>query len=87
MRRKIRIATLSVGRCFVHQAEGADLVGAIVQAASAWRVTAVAGGEVTAECAEGTTRTFPHELLVAEIPREGYNRLQEVHRARLEEAD
>ena len=87
MRRKIRLSTLSVGRCFMHQAEGADLVGAVVQAASAWRVTEVGGEELVAECAEGTARSFPGDLLVVELPREGYMRLQEVHRERLEEAD
>ncbi len=87
MRRKIPLSSLSVGRCFVHQAEGADLVGAIVQAASAWRITETGDGDLMAECAEGTTQRFPSDLLVAEIPREGYIRLQQVHRARIEEAD
>jgi len=87
MRRKVHLSSLSVGRCFTIPSDDADggtadgeekatLARAVMTTDNVWKVTA-AGETMSAQNAEGTTKDFPGTTLVAEIPRQGYDRMVE----------
>lgn len=85
MKRKVLLASLSVGKCFtldVPPGGSEDAPGKvkattpILKAQDAWRVVEAGDAELAAESAAGERRAFPAATKVVEIPRQGWDRLR-----------
>ena len=85
MRKKILLASLSVGRCFTMAIEpggrteesstGGTRTDPVLRPADAWKVTGEDGDGYSAESATGETKTYAGDSEVVEIPRQGFDRL------------
>lgn len=86
MRRTVLLNSLGVGRCFTLDVPpgGSEEPSAsevkrstpILAPEAAWKVVGEEeGGQVPAESAAGERRSFPADLKVVEIPRQGFDQL------------
>lgn len=88
MRRKVPLGSLTVGRCFAHEAPpepafdepastGLSSVRSVMGPDSVWKVADSTGDPVRAVNARGEECELPAALMVGEVPRGGYDRLVE----------
>ena len=87
MPRKKNLSQLHLGECFVADSdddEPVDQVGSIIPPARAFLVQSVDDAVVVARSASGQERSFSPKLLVASIPRGGFERLVVLHQKALD---
>ena len=86
MRRKVPLSSLTVGRCFAYHGEepafeegaaSTHIVHSVMTPDSVWKITMPGAEEIVAENALGDSKAFEPALMVAEIPRGGFDRLVE----------
>ena len=90
MPRKKILSQLHLGECFVADSDGdetVDQVGSIVPPARAFLIQSVEDEVVVARSASGQEKSFSPRLLVAPIPRGGFERLLVLHQKALDASD
>lgn len=85
MRKKIRLESLAVGRCFTLVSEpggsteetpaGAVRTGTILPASEAWKVVGQEAADYACVSASGESKSFGGDTEVVEIPRQGFDKL------------